>query len=94
MLTKEKIQPNRLKDLMINDNGFAFDPRSGITYNLSPTGLDVVGWLKQGLDRDAIVDRLTDKYEVAGNAARDDLQSFLSALRKYALIDDSLSKTR
>lgn len=74
---------------MINDNGFAFDPRSGITYNLSPTGVDVVAWLKQGCDADAIVGRLADKYDVAGNTARDDLQSFLSALRKYALIDDS-----
>jgi len=94
MLAKDKIRPNRLKDLMINDNGFAFDPRSGSTYNLSPTGLDVVGWLKQGLDRDSIVERLTDKYEVAENSARDDLQSFLSALRKYALIDDSPSMSR
>jgi PqqD family protein of HPr-rel-A system len=94
MLTKEKIRPNRLKDLMINDNGFAFDPRSGITYNLSPTGLDVVAWLKQGCDEDAIIERLIDKYDVAGNPARDDLQSFLSALRKYSLIDDTLSKTR
>jgi hypothetical protein len=89
MLAKEKIRPNRLKDLMINDNGFAFDPRSGITYNLSPTGVDVVAWLKQGIDGDAIVERLTDKYEVASDTARHDLQSFLSALRKYALIDDS-----
>jgi PqqD family protein of HPr-rel-A system len=74
---------------MINDNGFAFDPRSGITYNLSATGIDVVAWLKQGIDGDAIVKRLTDQYEVPGDAARHDLQSFLSALRKYALIDDS-----
>jgi PqqD family protein of HPr-rel-A system len=94
MLTKEKPRSNRLKDLMINDNGFAFDPRSGITYNLSATGMEVVGWLKQGLDGDAIVQRLTDKYEVADDTARGDLQSFLSTLRKYALIDDSQSKTR
>lgn len=87
MLTKEKLRPNRLKDLMINDNGFAFDPRTGNTYNLSSTGMDVVGWLKQGCDAAAIVERLAEKYDVAGQAAGSDVQSFLSALRKYGLID-------
>jgi len=87
MLAKERNRPNRLKDLMINDNGFAFDPRSGNTYNLSPTGVEVVGWLKQGLDGEGIVDRLTAKYDVAADAARDDLQRFFATLRKYALID-------
>ncbi|HEX3998783.1 MAG TPA: PqqD family protein [Pirellulales bacterium] len=91
MLAKERTRPNRLKDLMINDNGFAFDPRSGITYNLSPTGVEVVGMLKHGLDGESIVDRLTAKYEVAADAVRDDVHRFLATLRKYALIDSSAS---
>ena len=89
MLVKEKVRASRLKDLMINDNGFAFDPRSGSTYNLSPTGVDIVDWLKHGLDTGAIVDRLTAKYDVAIDAAREDVERFMATLRKYALIDDA-----
>lgn len=89
--TKDRPRSNRLKDLMINDTGFAFDPRSGVTYNLSPTGVEVVGWLKRGLDGEAIVERLSDVYDVAEDAARDDLGRFLATLRKYGLFDSEKS---
>ena len=87
MLTAQRIRATRLKDLMINGNGFAFDPRSGFTYNLSPTGNDVVGWLKDGTDVPEIVERIVDKYGIDHGTAREDLQGFLTALGNYSLID-------
>jgi Coenzyme PQQ synthesis protein D (PqqD) len=87
MITSERIRSTRLKDLMINGNGFAFDPRSGFTYNLSSTGMEVVGWLKDGVVGEEIVERLVDKYGIDHVTAREDLQSFLTALGNYALID-------
>src|SRR5262249_31716423 len=48
----------RLKELMTNDSGFAFDPRTGYTYMISSTGLDMIRWLKEGLSFDAVLQRV------------------------------------
>ena len=86
MLATQRICATRLKDLMINGNGFAFDPRSGFTYNLSPTGVDVVSWLKDGIDVPEVVERIVNKFGIDHGTAREDLQSFLTALGNYSLI--------
>ena len=56
---------SRLKNLMLNDNGFGFDPSSGFTYNISLTGLEVIHWLKEGMSEPKIVERVAPAYPEA-----------------------------
>ena len=75
-----------LRQLMINDNGFAFDPQDGHTYTISPVGLEVIRWLKAGHTEDEIVQLLADQYEVKPRLARRDCQRFVETLHTLGLL--------
>lgn len=81
-----KVYVSRLKELMINDSGFAFDPQTGFTYNISPTGLDIIRWLKDGYEGDEVLDLVLREYDVDEKSAARDFESFLATLRKHSLI--------
>lgn len=75
-----------LRELMVNDKGFAFDPRGGATFTISHTGLDIIEWLKQGYDDDGLVTLLTEHYDVSVSEATVDLKAFLQALENQHLM--------
>ena len=67
---------------MLNDRGFAFDPTTGESFQLSTTGLEVVRALRQAPDREAALAKLIEEFEVDENTARRDLDQFLSSIEK------------
>ncbi len=71
--------PTPLSDIMLNDRGFAFDPASGETFQLSTTGLRIVRLLRQGTQEEALAQVLSE-FEVDENTARRDLEDFLHSL--------------
>lgn len=78
-----------LKNLLVNENGFAFDPATGFTYNLSLTALGVLRRMKEGRPDDEILDWLADAHEVEKRRAARDLETFVSSLVRYGLIHSS-----
>lgn len=77
---------DRLKELMLNDSGFAFDPRTGLTYNISVTGLDIIRWLKEDASEDEIVARIATEYEVDEHTASRDFEAFIKSLGDLAFV--------
>lgn len=75
-----------LSDLAISDNGFVFDPLAGATYSVNPTGLCVLQALKEGLGRDAIARRLTDRFERVAQDPLRDVDEFVRMLRQHNLL--------
>jgi hypothetical protein len=75
-----------LADLAISDNGFVFDPFAGATFSVNPTGLCVLQALKEGLDPDAIAQRLADRFDRAPQDPLRDVDEFLRLLRQHSLI--------
>jgi hypothetical protein len=82
----DSAQAQRLGELMISSSGFAFDPRSGLTFMVSTTGSDVIRWLNEGHAGDAVVERIQHEFDVDEHTARRDFESFLFSLRQLALI--------
>lgn len=78
--------PRRLHDLRLGERGFAFDPRTGDTYTVSVTGVEIIGWLREGRDAADIAGRLRARYRIAPEAARRDVDEFLAALRGWRLL--------
>ena len=76
---------SRLQQLLVNDNGFAFDPNTGLTYNISLTGLDVIQWLKQGNADAEVIGLICEQYEVGRATAEMDYNGFLATLHSYGL---------
>ena len=77
--------PN-LKNLAVSSTGFVFDPRSGATFTVNPTGLAILVALRDGASIDEVVDQIGDTFEGAPRSARDDVLDFLQALRAHGLV--------
>jgi hypothetical protein len=75
-----------LKSLMINENGFGFDPSTGHTYNLSLSALEIVRLLNNGSDEADVMAYLTETYDVEERRAVHDVDSFLAVLCQYGLL--------
>jgi len=71
-----------LSEIMLNDKGFAFDPATGESFQLSTTGLEIVRALRDAPDRDAALAKLIAEFEVDENTARRDIDQFLSSIEK------------
>ena len=78
---------DKLKALMINDEGFAFDPRTGNTYNINQTGLLVVNAIKAGANAEMVLDSVAARYEVDRKTADRDLEAFFHDLERNRLIE-------
>lgn len=78
---------DKLKSLMINDEGFAFDPRSGNTFNINATGLLVVNCIKAGASHGQIIEQLVGQFEVDEQTADRDLEAFLNNLGRHKLVE-------
>ncbi len=75
-----------LKNLMINDSGFGFDPSTGHTYNLSLSALEIVRLLNNGADEAEVLSFLTEVYDVEERRAVHDLDAFFATLCHYGLL--------
>ena len=75
----------RLSQLALNDEGFAFDPNTGDSFLVNGTGLAILKALRDGSDQAAVVQALTDEYEVTSEDAGRDVDDFLGRLRTFGL---------
>jgi len=75
-----------LKNLLINENGFGFDPSTGHTYNLSVSALEIVRLLNNGSDEAEVMQYISDTYEVEEHRATRDLDAFMASLCQYGLL--------
>ena len=71
-----------LSEIMLNDRGFAFDPTTGESFQLSTTGLEIVRALRHAPDRDAALAKLIAEFDVDENTARRDFDQVLSSIEK------------
>jgi PqqD family protein of HPr-rel-A system len=75
-----------LKNLAISDTGFVFDPRSGATFTLNPTGLLVLLALREGATPETIVGKLGERFDGSLEGAKEDVVDFVKALRLHGLV--------
>ncbi|MDP1915011.1 MAG: PqqD family protein [Myxococcales bacterium] len=78
---------NRLRELAVSDTGFVFDPYSGFTFSVNPTGRFILEQLKTGLGVDEVVTRLREGFETqpSDDPARD-VNEFILMLRENGLL--------
>ena len=78
---------NHLKDLAVSDNGFVFDPYSGFTYTVNPTGLSILRGLKDGASQAEIADSLRDQFELTSQVDLErDVEEFIGVMRTQGLL--------
>jgi PqqD family protein of HPr-rel-A system len=80
-------QASRLRELALSDSGFVFDPMTGHTFTVNPSGLQLLRWLKDGVELDELAGRLADAFELEpGEDPNRDVQDFVMQLRECGFI--------
>ena len=74
-----------MKTLAVSETGFVFDPRTGHSYSLNPTGLAALAALRDGAPLGDIADRVRAGFD-GGVAVEDDVEAFVEILRELGLV--------
>jgi hypothetical protein len=69
-------------EVRISDNGFVFNAKTGDSFNVNQTGLELTKLIAQGLDIEAIKTIFLEKYELDDLTFEKDFYEFC-ALIKY-----------
>lgn len=76
----------RLRDLAISDSGFIFDPITGHTFTVNPTGKAVLEGLKADKSVEAIIEEIAEGFEPdGGEDIGRDVNDFIARLRDQGL---------
>jgi PqqD family protein of HPr-rel-A system len=81
MSTSEK-----LPVLAVNHDGFVFDPTTGDSYVLNPTGLAILQGLQDGVDEGQLARDLSEQFVVSEESALQDVSDFVTRLRSMQLM--------
>lgn len=84
-MNRPELDTDALRLLAISDTGFVFDPRTGHSYNVNPTGLAILRALKEGATLETVARRLRDEFDIGPAPLDDHLREFLAQVRSYAI---------
>lgn len=73
----------QLSDLVINQNGFVFDPSLGEGYLLNESGLMVLKHLREGSSIEDVGSVLATTYHISLGQAFSDILDFIGKLRIF-----------
>jgi len=73
------------QQLTLDEDGFAFDPSTGDSYLVNPSGLAILKSLREGKLMQEIAQALATAYRITVEDARRDVSDFLSHLKSFGL---------
>lgn len=76
------------EEIRISDNGFVFNSKTGDSFNVNATGLELVKLIAQDLDFDTIKNKFLEKYDLDDLSFEKDFYEFC-AMIKYHQITSS-----
>lgn len=68
-------------EIRISDNGFVFNSRTGDSFNVNPTGLELTKLIAQDYDFDAIKSLFLEKYDLNDLTFENDFYEFCALLK-------------
>jgi fatty acid-binding protein DegV len=75
-----------VKEMIIDENGVAFIPSLGISFQINETAKEIIELLKEGKDKEEIVRILAEKYKRDFREVYIDVEDFFIKLKVYGLI--------
>lgn len=77
---------NRFAQLALSEEGFIFDPMSGQSYQVNPTGILIFKELRANRSVPEIVPVLTEAFDVSAEEAERDIVDFIERLKRYGMV--------
>ncbi len=78
-----KINPN----LAVSESGFLFNPGTGESFTVNPTGAEIIRLLREGLSHEQVIDAFTEQFQVDRHTFEKDLHDFSGILKTYNLLE-------
>ena len=76
----------KLAPMVINDEGFMFDPTTGDSFVVNHSAIAILQGLQDGRSDAEIAQMLVDRYDVSLESAIRDLTEFMSRLNSQQLL--------
>jgi PqqD family protein of HPr-rel-A system len=74
--------------LRIHDEGMVFDPSTGESFTLNPTGLAILKMMVEGADENTIFVKMSKDYQITETEFDRYFLDFISVLKSYQLLDN------
>ncbi|MFC1749067.1 PqqD family peptide modification chaperone [Pseudomonadota bacterium] len=75
----------RLSRLAINEEGFVFDPQTGESFTINPSGSLIIKSLAQGLGDEESAAAVAEAFDINSHDAYRDVRDFIEQLRLHNL---------
>jgi hypothetical protein len=82
------MRSEKVSNLAISDNGFVFDPTTGYSYNTNEMGFFLLKMMEEGFDREEIIARIMDEYEVSRDNLERDMDFFQLQMKSLGLMEE------
>ena len=73
------------QEVKISDNGFVFNSKTGDSFSLNPTGLELIRMIGDEEDIEAIKEKFIAKYDVDEFTFEKDFYEFCSLLKHFQI---------
>lgn len=80
------VDVSRLRELTISQDGFAFDPLTGYSYQLNPVATRILRCLQKGMSVRQITNLLVRTYDAKRERVQRDLHEFIERLQDFMLL--------
>lgn len=75
------------ENLSLNESGFVFNPTTGESFTVNPTGLYMMHLLKTNNDSARIKKDLMDRFSLDAMQVEKDFQEFINTLAYFQLVE-------
>jgi len=72
-------------EVNISDNGFVFNSKTGDSFTLNPSGLELIRMISEGREMKEIRDAFVSKYDVDELSFEKDFYEFCTLLKYYQI---------
>jgi hypothetical protein len=76
------------KNIAVSLSGLVFNPDTGESYTVNPTGSEIINYLKEGKEQSEIGKLIVEKYNVDRQTFEKDFEDFTGFLRNFSLMED------
>ncbi|WP_346855646.1 PqqD family protein [uncultured Draconibacterium sp.] len=73
-------------EIKISDNGFVFNSRTGDSFSLNPSGLQLLRDLEAGKDFDVIKTEMLERYDIDDLSLEKDFYEFFALLKHHQIL--------
>jgi hypothetical protein len=74
-------------NIALSESGFIFNPNTGESFTLNPTGQQLFGLIRDGKDYKAIRKYFFDNYDTEDSIFEKDFEDFLHMMTSYQMME-------